>query len=65
VRTQFVQPCTGTANFKGERDVDEVTGHRNVVRRLRLHVLDQLFKVIAAHDFRTVALPVQITEQTL
>ena len=64
VPTLSSQACAGR-EFRLQRQVDEIAGHRDVVRPLRLHVGDQRVQHLAAVIFVAVAGPVEIAERAL
>jgi hypothetical protein len=59
------EPGLRRGEFRLQRQVDEIAGHRDVVRPLRLHVGDQRVQHLAAVIFVAVAGPVEIAERTL
>ena len=62
-RPDALQPGPRRRKFRLERDVDEIAGDRDVVRRLRLHVRHQRVEHIAPMIFVAVAGPVEIAER--
>ena len=64
-RADAFEPGLGRGEFCLQRQVDEIAGHRDVVRPLRLHVGDQRVQHLAAMIFVAVAGPVEIAERTL
>jgi hypothetical protein len=59
------QPCARWREFRLQRQVDEIAGHRDVVRGLRADVGDQRVEHLAAVIFVAVARPVQVTQRAL
>jgi hypothetical protein len=64
-RADAFKPGLCRGEFRLQRQIDEIAGHRDVVRPLRLHVGDQRVQHLAAVIFVAVAGPVEIAERTL
>ena len=62
-RTDAFQPGPRRRKLRVQRQVDEVAGDRDLVRRLRLHVRYQRVEHIAPVDLVPVARPVEIAER--
>jgi hypothetical protein len=60
-----LQPRPRRRKLRLEREVDEVAGDRDVIRRLRLHVRHQRVEHLAAMDLMAIARPVEIAERAL
>ena len=64
-RAQLAQPARGLHELGRQRDVDQIAGDRDMVRRLGAHVLDQRVQHLAAMDAIAAALPGQVAEHPL
>ena len=64
-RADAFEPGLRRREFRLQRQIDEIAGDRDVVRRLRLHVGDQRVEHLAAVIFVAVAGPVEIAERAL
>ena len=64
-RADAFEPGLGRGEFCLQRQVDEIAGHRDVVRPLRVHVGDQRVQHLAAVIFVAVAGPVEVAERAL
>ena len=64
-RADAFEPGLRRGELRFQRQIDEVAGHRDVVRPLRLHVGDQCVQHLAAVIFVAVAGPVEIAQRTL
>ena len=64
-RADAFQPGPGRFEFGSQRQVDEIAGDRDLIRRLRLHVRQQRVEHVAAMEFVAVAGPVEVAERAL
>ena len=60
--TDALQPCPRRHKLGFERQIDEVAGDRDVVRRLGLHIRNQRVQHVAPVELAAVARPVEIAE---
>ena len=60
-----MQEGAGVEEFRRQRDVDEIAGERDLVRRLRLQVGDQIGQGLHAVDRLAPPMPVEEAERAL
>src|SRR5262249_11280729 len=64
-RPERSEPRAGGRVFAGERDVDEIAGHRDVVGRLRLEIGHDAREHLAAMDQVALSPPVHVAGRAL
>ena len=64
-RADAFEPDARRGEFRVEGEIDEIAGHGDMVRPLRLHVGDQRIQHVAPVIFVAVTGPVKITERAL
>ena len=62
-RADALQPGPRRRKLGFQREIDEVAGDRDLIRRLRLHVRHQRIEHVAAVEFVAIAGPVEIAER--
>lgn len=55
----------GNIDFEIERQIDEIARHRDMIRRLRLHIINESVQHGSVHRIFAIAQPVDIAGDTL
>jgi hypothetical protein len=64
-RPQFIEPAARVLEFRRQRDIDEIAGHRDVVGPLAPEVAHDRRRHVAAMDGAALAKPVEISGEPL
>ena len=64
-RADALQPFQRRRKLRLQREIDQVAGDRDLIRRLRLDVQHQRIEHVAAMEFPAIARPIEIAERAL